>query len=124
MSTDDNDNNDDKIDHTINFDPNGRAIKPIEEHPLFHLAKEKGPSCDRQEDALTGIYKTAMDDESFFKKTYRPVEQFWAPGSGKEVWDSFSDVEGQERYHIADNSIYQTILFVYASRPPISFPMS
>ncbi|MDR2778742.1 MAG: hypothetical protein LBB16_00425 [Puniceicoccales bacterium] len=71
MSTDDNDNHDNdesKIDHTINFDPNGRAIKLIEEHHLYHLAKEKGPSCDRQEDALTGIYKTAMDDESFFKK--------------------------------------------------------
>jgi hypothetical protein len=75
MSTDD--NNDDnnttsKIDHTINFDPNARAIKPIEEHPLFHLTKEKGPSCDRQEDALTGIYKTTMDDESFFKKNISP----------------------------------------------------
>jgi hypothetical protein len=78
MSTDDNDNHDndesksDKIDYTVNFDPNARAIKPIEEHPLFHLAKEKGPSCDRQEDALTGIYKTAMDDESFFKKDISP----------------------------------------------------
>jgi hypothetical protein len=75
MSTDDNDNHDNdesKIDYTINFDPSARAIKPIEEHPLFHLAKEKGPSCDRQEDALAGIYKTAMDDESFFKKNISP----------------------------------------------------
>jgi hypothetical protein len=51
MSTDDNDNNNnkyndttsksDKIDYTISFDPNAKVIKPIEEHSLFHLAKEK-----------------------------------------------------------------------------------
>ncbi|MDR2432181.1 MAG: AAA family ATPase [Puniceicoccales bacterium] len=72
MSTDDTDNNESKIDYTINFDPNARAVKPIEEHPLFHLAKEKEPSCDRQENALTGIYKTTMDDESFFMKDISP----------------------------------------------------
>jgi hypothetical protein len=46
MSTDD--NNDDttesasKIDYTINFDPNARAIKPIEEHHLYHPREGEG----------------------------------------------------------------------------------
>jgi hypothetical protein len=41
MSTDDNDTIESKIDYTVEFDPNAITIKPIEEHPLFHLAEEK-----------------------------------------------------------------------------------
>ncbi|MDR2628558.1 MAG: hypothetical protein LBC30_00985 [Puniceicoccales bacterium] len=49
MSTDDNDITGSKIDYTVEFDPNARAIKPMEEHPLYHLAKDEreGPSQDR-----------------------------------------------------------------------------
>ncbi|MDR2628912.1 MAG: AAA family ATPase [Puniceicoccales bacterium] len=79
MSTDDNNNDttdttESKIDYTAEFDPDAMAIKPLEKHPLFPLAEEKkeGPSNDRQKNALAGIHRTAMDDESFFRKEIPP----------------------------------------------------
>jgi hypothetical protein len=102
MSTDDNNDDNDttsKIDCTSNFDPSAKVIKPIEDHSLFHLAREKGPSCDRQENAMTGIYKTAMDNENFFEKTYFLAERFWDPGFGKEVWDLSSGAVGHGNQH-------------------------
>jgi hypothetical protein len=44
MYTDDNDNDNNesesKIDCTMKFDLKARAIKPIEEHPLYHFAEK------------------------------------------------------------------------------------
>jgi hypothetical protein len=81
MSTNDNNNDNittsksDKIDYTINFDPNACAVKPIEEHHLYHLAKEMDREQlpeDRKKNMLTGMAETTMDDESFFRKNISP----------------------------------------------------
>jgi hypothetical protein len=82
MSTDDNNNDNgndttSKIDYTVEFDPNAKAIKPMEEHALYHLAKEKEQSLENRESialdvALERICKIAMHDEKFFMKEISP----------------------------------------------------